>query len=121
MKSKLFTLTGAVIVSALLAGSQVFLKSALASAEGSNLISLLRATLLTCKGWAAIILTGSAALFWLKVLSRSDLAVVYPLISLSYLFALVLAISFLGEKASAYQWIGVLLVCAGVALVTHRV
>lgn len=121
MKTEFTTFAGALLVSALLAGSQAFLKSALSTAEGGGIFSLIGATLGTRRGWAALVLTGIAALLWLKILSGSDLGVVYPMVSLSYVIGLLLAVWFLGEKATAYQWAGVLLICAGVALVTHRV
>jgi drug/metabolite transporter (DMT)-like permease len=113
-------LAGAALVSLLLAAGQVFLKGALSEASGGGFGTLLRATLLTWKGWAAISCTGAGALFWLIVLSKADLSLAYPLLSLSYLFALVLAAVLLRESVSLPQWAGVLLICAGVALVNLK-
>ena len=113
-------LAGAALVSLLLAVGQAFLKGALSGAAGEGLGALLRATLLTWKGWAAMSCTGLAALFWLKVLSKAELRFAYPLISLSYVFALLLAAFFLREPVSLPQWAGVLLICAGVALVNLK-
>lgn len=120
MSARLGVLMGAVLVSLLLAVGQVFLKGALSGAAGGGLGALLRATLLTWKGWAAMSSTGLAALFWLKVLSKAELRLAYPLISLSYVFTLLLASLFLKESASLPQWAGVLLICAGVALVNLK-
>jgi undecaprenyl phosphate-alpha-L-ara4N flippase subunit ArnE len=116
----LSVILGPAFVSLLLAAGQVFLKGALSEASGDGFGALLKATLTTWKGWTAMLCTGAATLLWLKVLSKVDLGVAYPLISLSYIFALALAALFLQEQISIRHWAGVLLICAGVALVNFK-
>ena len=62
---------------------------------------------------------GIATLVWFAVLAKSPLSLVYPLMSLSYVFGLVLARYCLGESISLVRWAGVGLICVGVALVTR--
>lgn len=69
--------------------------------------------------WAGFALFGIATLVWFAVLSKSPLSLVYPLMSLSYLFGLVMARYLLGESISLVRWAGVGLICLGVALVTR--
>ena len=56
---------------------------------------------------------------WLAVLSWADLSVALPLTALSYVFGALLAKYYLGEDICASRWVGILLICAGVALVTR--
>ena len=56
---------------------------------------------------------------WLAVLSWADLSVALPLTALSYVFGAFLAKYYLGEHLCASRWIGTLLICAGVVLVTR--
>ena len=110
-----------IVVSLLLASGQVFLKAALLGATPSGgLTTVVRAVFLTWRGWMSLFCTVAAALLWLKVLSTADLGVAYPLISLSYVFVLVLAMVCLKEPVSVPQFFGVLLICAGAALVAYR-
>lgn len=69
--------------------------------------------------WAGFVLFGVATLVWFAVLAKSPLSLVYPLMSLSYLFGLILARYFLGESISPVRWAGVAVICIGIALVTR--
>lgn len=107
-------------VAALLAAGQVSLRAALRGLGGAGLLDLLRATILTRAGLAALACTAVAVLLWLRVLSRAELGHVYPLLSLTYVFAPGLAAVVLEERVEPLGWVGLVLVCAGVALVTLR-
>jgi drug/metabolite transporter (DMT)-like permease len=56
---------------------------------------------------------------WLAVLSWADLSVALPLTALSYVFGALLAKYYLGEHLCAGRWLGTLLICLGVVLVTR--
>jgi multidrug transporter EmrE-like cation transporter len=121
--NRLPSLALAVVVSLLLSSSQVLLKQALGSTtnEGSlGMGSLLRTALLSWKAWAAVACTTSAAILWLKVIARLDFSLAYPLISLSYVFGLLGAAFLLHESIPLQRWIGVLVICVGVALINLR-
>ena len=60
----------------------------------------------------------SAAL-WLIILSRVDLSLAYPSLSLGYVLVVLSSWLFLGENVSPSRWAGVLIVCIGVYLVTR--
>ena len=55
---------------------------------------------------------------WILVLSRVDLSVAAPVGSTGYIFAPVLAIFFLGEQVSPVRWLGIVLIVAGIYLVS---
>lgn len=58
-----------------------------------------------------------AILLWLYSLSKLNLSVAYPLVSVSYVLAVLGAWIFLGEQVPPMRWIGVGVVCVGVSLI----
>lgn len=58
------------------------------------------------------------ALFWLAVLSRWDLSLAYPLLSISYIIGIILSVLILKEKVTLLQVLGVLVIIGGVTLVS---
>ncbi|MHB1340725.1 MAG: DMT family transporter [Coriobacteriia bacterium] len=58
-----------------------------------------------------------SSVMWLVVLSRLDLAAVYPLGSTSYAIVVVASWA-LGEAVGPLRWLGVVLIVAGVVLVS---
>jgi multidrug transporter EmrE-like cation transporter len=62
---------------------------------------------------------GLSAMFWLVVLSRLDLSLVYPMVSIGYIAVAVLSWLFLGETVSALRWIGIFIICTGVILISR--
>jgi drug/metabolite transporter (DMT)-like permease len=67
--------------------------------------------------WVGIALMAAAFFALLAVLSWADVSFVVPATAASYAVGAVGARIFLGERVSRVRWIGVLLVCVGVALV----
>ena len=63
---------------------------------------------------------GGAGLLWLWIVKHYPLSQAYPLNSLSYVFGIVAAILLLGEKVSAWGWLGVCLIIGGCFLVTMK-
>jgi drug/metabolite transporter (DMT)-like permease len=61
---------------------------------------------------------GSACYF--IMLSRMNLSIAYPLLSLAYLFAALGSIVFLRESIGVSAWTGILFICIGVALLTIK-
>ena len=51
------------------------------------------------------------------MLARLDLSVAYPTVSLGYVLVIVMSKVFFKERISPARWLGVVIICAGVALV----
>jgi len=67
--------------------------------------------------WAGLGMMALAFFSLLVLLSRANVSFVVPVTALSYVLAALGGRFFLGERVSANRWLGVCLVCAGVALV----
>jgi drug/metabolite transporter (DMT)-like permease len=63
-------------------------------------------------------IAGSATYF--LMLSRMNLSIAYPLLSLAYLFVALASMVFLKESIPLSVWIGILFICLGVALVSMK-
>src|SRR3954465_10529689 len=62
------------------------------------------------------------ALFFVTLLilmSRTDISLLWPLTGLSFVFATIAAIIFLGEKVSTMRWAGVALIVVGAILISY--
>ena len=57
-----------------------------------------------------------AALFWLAALRSMDLSYAYPFMALSFVLVLLLSAVVFGEPLTTVKVVGVILICAGVAL-----
>jgi drug/metabolite transporter (DMT)-like permease len=55
----------------------------------------------------------------LILMSRSDISLLWPLTGLSFVFATIAAIIFLGEKVSPMRWAGVALIVAGAIIISY--
>ena len=76
------------------------------------------------KPWrAAVFATGVAIMalgffIWVGLMAQFDLSYLFPFEGLHYLFVVIAASIFLKERASWSLWIGLFLICSGVALVS---
>ncbi len=62
------------------------------------------------------------ALFFLCLLilmGKSDISFLWPLTALSFVFATIAAIIFLGETVSLLRWVGVILIVIGAAFISY--
>ena len=55
------------------------------------------------------------------MLARMNLSVAYPLLSIAYLFTAFASIAFLKETIGWPHWLGIGLICVGVALVSTKI
>lgn len=110
-----------ILQSILLAIGQIFLKYATKSMEafGWNW-ECVRGILLNIPFALTGISFAVASLLWIYIVKHFPLSQAYPLNSLSYLFGLIAAVLILGEKVSAWGWIGVCLIMVGCMLVTMK-
>jgi drug/metabolite transporter (DMT)-like permease len=67
--------------------------------------------------WQGVALMAVSFLALLAVLSVESVSFVIPVTALSYVLGALGGAFFLGERVDQQRWIGVLLVCTGVALV----
>lgn len=64
--------------------------------------------------------TGASWLCYYRALKLGDVAQVVPVDKLSVVLAAVFAVSFLGERPSAREWLGLLMVGSGVLVLVWR-
>ena len=57
---------------------------------------------------------------WLLVLSRVDVSLAYPMLSIGYVINALIARYWLGESLSASGWAGIGLICCGVVLIARQ-
>lgn len=55
----------------------------------------------------------------LILMSKSDISFLWPLTALSFVFATVAAMLFLGERVSGVRWAGVVLIMIGAAFISY--
>ena len=67
-----------------------------------------------------IILMASSFLLWIYILSWFKLGLVFPLTALVYVLVAILSYSLLGERLSALNYFGVILIATGVFFVLYR-
>ncbi|MFA4844559.1 MAG: EamA family transporter [Candidatus Margulisiibacteriota bacterium] len=62
---------------------------------------------------------GLSSLFWLVVLSRLPLSLVYPMVSLGYVLVAILSLIFFKEQVSLIRWAGIVTIVVGVLLISR--
>ncbi len=66
-----------------------------------------------------LVFYGVSLLIWLVVLSKVNLSLAYPLISISYVLVLLVSWIFLNEVVPPLRWLGVGLIIAGVFFISR--
>lgn len=61
---------------------------------------------------------GMGSLLWMYIIKKYPLSMAYPMISLSYIFAMLAAIFIFHEEVELRKWIGVILIIAGCYLIS---
>ncbi len=67
--------------------------------------------------WGGLVLYALSVLLYVFVLRFEELSVVYPLVSMSYIWTTVFSIKYLGEKMNKWKWIGLLGIILGIVLI----
>jgi multidrug transporter EmrE-like cation transporter len=70
--------------------------------------------------WVGLCAYGFSAVLWLWVLSRLEVSVAYPLVSLGFVVTFVVGVVWLGEPASLSKWLGVGCIVLGVGLLARE-
>ena len=104
----------ALVISATLIGAfgPILLKKASAK-KLSSIISLVTNYHL----FLGIALYAVGTLLFIPALKGGDLSVLYPFVSLSYIWVSFLSVKFLGEKMNKLKWIGIALIIIGVSFI----
>ena len=58
-----------------------------------------------------------SAIIFIPALRGGDLSVLYPLVSVNYVWVSFLAMKFLGEKMNKFKWLGIVFIILGVSLI----
>ena len=65
----------------------------------------------------AVLSVGLTVYLWMILLRRVKLSILYPMLSIGYIFALIVSIIFFEESVPLTRWIGVFIIILGVILV----
>jgi multidrug transporter EmrE-like cation transporter len=106
------------------AAAQIFLKLGMkAIGEFSfSLTAMIPAAVRVCLSpfiIAGMACYGISVVIWLLVLSRVDVTYAYPMLSVGYIATAFAGTILLGEIMTPFRWLGVLVICAGVVLITR--
>ncbi|MHB8231850.1 MAG: SMR family transporter [bacterium] len=55
--------------------------------------------------------------FWIKVLSKIDLSIAYPFVSIGIVLTVILAAAMLGESVPLFRWVGIFITLCGVYVI----
>lgn len=111
----------AVICSVLLSFGQLIWKIGLGKLQVVTLISVegLTKALISPYIITGMVIYIVATVIWLNVLSKIPLSFAYPLMSIAYIFGMILAKTVLGESISTVRWLGAFVIVFGVYLVSR--
>jgi drug/metabolite transporter (DMT)-like permease len=97
------------------AAGQLLFKAARVADPDASLIALF----LRFETWLGLVLYALSAICWLWVLSRVQLSLAYPILSLTFPIVVGLSAVFFSETISAIQWTGVGIIVVGVSLLAR--
>jgi len=66
---------------------------------------------------SGLLIYAISAVFWILALSKIELSVAYPMLSIGYVLVMLVSFFFLNEQMSLYKILGTLLVISGVILI----
>jgi len=69
----------------------------------------------------ALLLYAATVPFYLWALKSVDLAIIFPINSLTYVWVSLLSMKFLGEHMNKYKWLGIASIILGVAMISFAV
>jgi multidrug transporter EmrE-like cation transporter len=116
MSDKWLPLLLALLCVVLSAGAQLAMKAGMSSAAptGAGLGQTYGQALTSAWVWAGLVLYGLSAVLWLWVLSRLDVGLAYPLVSVGFVLTMWAGVWWLGEPWSWQRLAGAALIIAGV-------
>lgn len=85
----------------------------------NQLISRLIPIFLNPYVFMGFVLFGLSSIFWLVVLSRLPLSLVYPMVSVAYVVVAIASWYFFKENVSLVRWLGIAVIIVGVFLISR--
>lgn len=67
--------------------------------------------------FGGVALYAVGTLLFIPALKGGDLSVLYPFVSLGYIWVSLLSVKFLGEKMNKFKWFGIALIILGVTFI----
>ena len=113
-----------IIISVLLnASAQLFIKRGMMAIGTISLDASSLVTLIFKATTSIPILLGMASyavsiLLWMVVLSRINVSLAYPFLSVGYVFTAVFAYAFFNEPLTIQKVLGILVICAGIVILS---
>jgi len=65
-----------------------------------------------------VLLYGLATLPFIIAIKSSQLSILYPVVSATYIWVALLSIKFLKEKMSRFKWLGIFTIVIGIVIIT---
>lgn len=69
--------------------------------------------------WAGMVCYAASVCVWIGALSKAPVSTAYPMLSLGYVVVTAVSVLWLGETLSPAKVLGIVLICAGVYLVSR--
>ncbi len=69
--------------------------------------------------WAGMACYAASVCVWIAALSKAPVSTAYPMLSLGYVVVTAVSVLWLGEALSMPKVLGIVLICAGVVLVSR--
>ncbi len=96
--------------------AQYFLKTSAASLQAGHILVALSSPGL----WAGLVLYGINTGLLILALRDGELSLLYPVISLTYVWVTIMSVSVLGETLTLTKIAGIALICFGVAFLGRK-
>lgn len=112
METQLWAISLVILATLIGAFGPILLKKASAR-KLSKISSLIKNYCL----FGGVSLYALGTLLFIPALRGGDLSVLYPFVSLTYIWVCLLSMKFLNEKMNLYKWAGILMIIAGVSFI----
>ena len=112
MKTEMWAILLVVFATLIGAFGPIFLKKA-----SARRLSDLKSVMSNSSLFAGLIFYAIGTLLFIPALKGGELSVLYPLVSLTYVWVSFLSVRFLQEKMNNFKWIGIGLIIIGVAFI----
>lgn len=112
MVTSIYSIIGVLIASVLGAFGALYLKKG-ADRLKFNFWKILKNYYLI----GGIICYGLSTLIFIPSLKYGELSILYPLVSVGYIWVIILSIIYLKEKMNTYKWLGIMSIIFGVILI----
>jgi multidrug transporter EmrE-like cation transporter len=68
--------------------------------------------------FSGLVAFGFSSIFWLVILSRMELSLVYPMVSVAYVIIALASLLLFKEGISLLRWVSIAVICFGVILIS---